>query len=97
MPKISPRKLREAQRALIDTTEPKMERAYQASFADIKNNIVMADLVRALARHDVAGAIAVLNIEPAAFAPLHDVLKGVYTAAGRQVVAAMPPLEKKRG
>jgi hypothetical protein len=89
--------LRKAQRALIDHSEPKVEQSYHASYDDLRNGISMRELTAALARHDTEGAIRAMNIEPAAFEPLRAALQEVYIAAGRQVTAAMPPLEKRRG
>jgi hypothetical protein len=88
-------KLRKQQRALIDKSEPAVEGSFHTSFDDVRNGIVMSDLVRALDRGDVDGAIRAMNIEEASFAPLRKSLTEVYDQGGNLAMAAMPKLEKK--
>lgn len=97
MPTLNASALRKAQRALIDSSETTVEQAYHASFADIRAGVDMPELVRALQNQNTEAAIAALNIEPTAFLPLRATLIAVYEASGRQVIRAMPVLEKAGG
>ena len=87
-------KLKDKQRALINKSEPTVEAAFHTSFDDVRNGIIMGDLVRALDRGDVDGAIRAMNIEEASFSPLRQTLIEIFGEAGTQAMAEMPKLEK---
>lgn len=90
-------RLRRAQRVLIDQLEPTLSKGFQDSCRLISNDVIMKQLVAALADNDIEGAIAALNIEPAAFRAYITALEYVWEASGNLTANMMPKMVKKYG
>lgn len=78
MPKIPAKRLRD----IIDSLEPSVAKAFLDSMADITDSIIISQLITALDKRDIDVAIAVLNIDDAAFAPLRAALTNAYVTGG---------------
>lgn len=72
---------------LLARYEPEVRRAFMASVVDLQSNVDWPELLRALERSDVAGAVASLNIDPAAWTEYSMRMTEVYAAAGASTAA----------
>ncbi|GGO89028.1 hypothetical protein GCM10011348_45820 [Marinobacterium nitratireducens] len=59
-----------------------MRRAVLSAFTDIKNDVVLADLVARIEAGDIDGALAAINLVAAKFAAMDAALIAAYTAGG---------------
>ncbi|WP_299941273.1 phage minor head protein [uncultured Nitratireductor sp.] len=84
-------------RSLIDDLEPSLQEAFLKSVSDLRNQIVLKQVVEALEARDVDRAIRALNIDRAAFSPLRRAVEQAYGAGGEATIAAMPVLRDKTG
>lgn len=89
--------LRKRLDALMEGLEPVLRDAFLASFNDIRSNVVLQKVVDALERKDINGAIAAMNIDRAAFAPLERAIEQAFAAGGTVTVAGMPALRDRKG
>ncbi|HEV7435344.1 MAG TPA: phage minor head protein [Pseudorhizobium sp.] len=89
--------LRQQLLALIEKLEPEAERAFLAAIDDIKSEIVLREVIEALERRDVEGAVQALNIEPSAFRPLSEALRQAFNEGGLLVVQRMPLIRDPMG
>lgn len=89
--------LRKRLRTLIDDMEPSVQRAFEEGVNDLRSHVLLKQLVEALERQDVEGAIRALNIEGAAFEPLRRTIEQAYAAGGSATVASMPALRDRGG
>lgn len=65
----------------------KVARAFEAAIADIKSSVVLRRVIDALENGNIDGAIAALNIDESAFAPLRAAITAAYGDGGAAVVA----------
>lgn len=82
---------------LIEKLAPDMEKAFHAAVDDLKDEIVLKEVVDRLERRDINGALAALHIDPEAFQPLSEALRNAYNAGGSLVAENMPRLFDPNG
>lgn len=76
--------------AQIDALEPVIREAFLRSIADIRSEAQLSLVIDALERGDVQRLIAVLNLDPAFFAPLDRAIQGAYIEGGILALAGLP-------
>lgn len=72
---------------LIGQLEPNVKRGFMASVTDIQSNVDWARLLEELTAGNVEGAVAALNINPAAWAEYSAVVSDAYAKSGASTVA----------
>lgn len=72
---------------LIAELEPEVRRAFMASVTDLQANVDWPRLLAELDRGNVDGAIAALNISPAAWAEYSSAMTAAYAKAGASTAA----------
>lgn len=82
---------------LIEKLSPEMEKAFHKAIDNIRDEIVLKEVVELLERRDIDGAIAALHIDPEAFQPLSEALRNAYSAGGSLVTENMPRLYDPNG
>lgn len=82
---------------LIEKLSPDMEKAFHAAIADLKDEIVLRELVDRLERRDIQGALEALHIDPAAFQPLAEAVRNAYNSGGSLVSSTFPQLFTPQG
>jgi hypothetical protein len=85
-------RLRLGQRALIDKLQPTLRDGFLRSCQNIGNDVILKELVAALAQEDTELALNLLNIEPAAFRPYVSALENAWEAGGNLAANTMPRL-----
>lgn len=83
--------------AALDAMEPAFRDAFLRAVDDLRSQAQMALLVDALERGDIQQAMAVLNVDPAFFAPLDDAIRAAYLRGGRDAIAALPVIPDPAG
>jgi hypothetical protein len=73
-------------RSLLQTSEPKVRRAFLAAMADVKNRAQLGLLRDALRSGDVGAAIQALNIDAASFVNIQTTVMEVYAKSGAATV-----------
>lgn len=71
------------------TTETRIDNAFRASIRSVTDEVTIGLLHDALARGDVQGALEVIDLEPAAFEPLRNILVQTYADAGAQATEGL--------
>lgn len=71
------------------TTETRIANAFSASIRSVTDEVTIGLLRDALARGDVQGALEVIDLEPAAFEPLRNILVQTYADAGAQATEGL--------
>ena len=71
------------------TTETRIANAFRASIRSVTDEVTIGLLRDALARGDVQGALEVIDLEPAAFEPLRNILVQTYADAGADAAASI--------
>ena len=66
----------------------KVARAFADAIADVRSNVVLRRVIRALERNDIQAAINALNIDEAVFAQVRAALTETYNISGEAVIAA---------
>ncbi|GGZ21745.1 head morphogenesis protein [Asticcacaulis endophyticus] len=84
-------------RDLIATLEPELQAAFVSSVDDIRNNIVLAELILALEAGNVEQALEVLHISRASFGQLADVFALAFNQGGRLQTEFLPRLTQPNG
>lgn len=74
-----------------------MRKAFIEIIDDIASQIVLRRIVERLERHDVEGAIRLLNIDDAAYSPLAEALRQAFNAGGITEVGSFPVLKDPEG
>jgi hypothetical protein len=77
-------------RSLLQTSEPKVRRAFLAAMADVKNRAQLGLLRDALRSGDVGAAIQALNIDAASFVNIQTTVMEVYAKSGAATVTNTP-------
>lgn len=90
-------RLRREIRRLIDKLEPGVSEAFSSSVKGINSEVVLTQVIEALANRDIEGAVSALNIDEAGFSALHDALSRAYREGGKTTAAQIPNLENKNG
>lgn len=72
---------------LIDDLSPEIRRAFLASVTDLTANVNWPRLLAELERSNIDGAIAALNISPAAWAEYSSAMTAAYAKAGASTAA----------
>lgn len=75
---------------MIDALEPAIRDAFLRSVADIRSQAQMALVIDAIEQGDVQRLIAVLNLDPAIFAPLDRAIQGAYFEGGVRALSGLP-------
>lgn len=75
---------------LLAKHEPLIRESFMRAIDEIRSSATLRVVVEALDRGDIEGAIASLQIEPAAFAELDRALRDAYTDGGRATVGNLP-------
>ncbi|MBV6657197.1 MAG: head morphogenesis protein [Devosiaceae bacterium] len=83
--------------ALLNRLRPKLRTAFLAAVQDIANSTDLAQLVTALERGDVDGALRVLQIGPEFYRPLENALVEVYGSGGNYAVESLPKRNPETG
>lgn len=83
--------------AALDAMEPALRDAFQRAVDDLRSQAQLALLVDALERGNIEQAIAILNVDPAFFAPLDDAIRAAYLQGGRAAIAALPVIPDPAG
>ncbi|PCI03450.1 MAG: head morphogenesis protein [Hyphomicrobiales bacterium] len=99
MAKRPTRKLsqRKQLRNLIDALEPSVAKAFRESIDDIRDKIVLIQVVKALEKRDIDAALKALNIENAAFKPLSKAIAEAFDAGGSLTAKTMKKLKDRSG
>ena len=71
------------------TTETRIANAFSASIRSVTDEVTIGLLRDALARGDVQGALEVIDLEPAAFEPLRNIIVQTYADAGAQATEGL--------
>lgn len=71
------------------TTETRIDNAFRASIRSVTDEVQIGLLRDALARGDVEAALEVIDLEPAAFEPLRNILVQTYADAGADASASL--------
>ena len=71
------------------TTETRIANAFRASIRSVTDEVTIGLLRDALARGDIEGALEVIDLEPAAFEPLRNILVQTYADAGAQATEGL--------
>ena len=71
------------------TTETRIDNAFRASIRSVTDEVQIGLLRDALARGDVQGALEAIDLEPAAFEPLRNILVQTYADAGADASASL--------
>ena len=71
------------------TTETRIANAFRASIRSVSDEVTIGLLRDALARGDIEGALEVIDLEPAAFEPLRNILVQTYADAGAQATEGL--------
>lgn len=83
--------------AALDAMEPALRAAFMQAVGDIRSAAQIAQLVDALEKGDVPRALAILNVDPAFWAPLDDAIVAAYLRGGRDAIAALPVIPDPAG
>lgn len=83
--------------AALDAMEPALRAAFLQAVDDIRSAAQLAQLVDALQKGDIPRALAVLNVDPAFWAPLDDAIVAAYIRGGRDAIAALPVIPDPAG
>lgn len=83
--------------AALDAMEPALRAAFMQAVDDIRSAAQLAQLVDALEKGDIPRAMAVLNVDPAFWAPLDDAIVAAYLRGGRDAIAALPVIPDPAG
>lgn len=81
----------------LDEMEPAFRTAFLQAVQDIRSAAQLAQLVAAIERGDIPRALAVLNVDPAFWAPLDDAIVAAYLRGGRDAIAALPVIPDPAG
>ena len=71
------------------TTETRIANAFRASIRSVTDEVQIGLLRDALARGDVEAALEAIDLEPAAFEPLRNILIQTYADAGADASASL--------
>ena len=77
-------------KALISALEPRIRDAFIASVSDIRSEVQIAVLVKAIEEGRIDDAIRALNLGPEFYEPLNDVLRAAYLDGGRATILSLP-------
>lgn len=83
--------------AALEQMEPAFRDAFLRAVEDVRSSAQLASLIAALERGDVQQAMAVLNVDPAFWAPLDDAIRQAYLLGGRNALAALPVIPDPAG
>lgn len=83
--------------AALELMEPAFRDAFLRAVEDVRSSAQLASLIAALERGDVQQAMAVLNVDPAFWAPLDDAIRQAYLLGGRNALAALPVIPDPAG
>lgn len=89
--------LRRAIRALIDKLEPSVAESFKKSIDDLQSEIILKQIIDALANRDMDAAINALNLDIAAFDPLRVALTNAYTEGGKTAAEEIPNIVNRSG
>ena len=83
--------------AALELMEPAFRDAFLRAVEDVRSSAQLASLIAALERGDVQQAMAILNVDPAFWAPLDDAIRQAYLLGGRNAIAALPVIPDPAG
>jgi hypothetical protein len=82
---------------LVDEFEPLMKAAFLEAVLDITSRAELGRIVERLERGDIAGAIAAVHLDEAAFRTLDVALAQAFNAGGTSQIGALPKLRDPSG
>jgi hypothetical protein len=77
--------------------KPRVRAAFMEAIDDIRSSIVLRRIEERLERGDIAGAIAAMNLDEAAFRPLEEAIREAFNGGGVATVEQMPILRDPEG
>lgn len=77
--------------------EPEMRAAFLAAVQDIVDNAQVNRIAAALEAGNINEAIRLVGLDPAAFAPIQDVVRSAYQTGGQAAAASIPTLRDASG
>ncbi len=75
---------------LIDTWEPRLQRAFLDSIYNLRDTAHLDQIIRMLENGDVNGALQAVGIDPVSFRPFDKSLANAFEAGGDATAAAVP-------
>lgn len=82
---------------LLAQYEPRVRKAFEDALADLRANVDLREVARALERGDLEAALDAFHLEPAPFRMLQDVIGQAYSASGLVAMEAFPVLRGPSG
>lgn len=82
---------------LIDQFEPRLRDAFLSAIGDLRSSADLGAITAALERGDVAGAIAAMHLDPAAFAALDEALIEAFRTGGAETIGGLPTIRTTTG
>ena len=76
--------------AQLEKNSPLVRDAFLNAFQDIKDSVVLANLIDALERGRIDLVLETLNFDPAFMDEIGDALRAAYTGAGRAIMTGLP-------
>lgn len=76
--------------ALVDLFVPDIRSAFLAAIADIVNNVILAEVIKAVEAGDLEAAFRVMGFSPAAMRPLSAAIERAYEQGGVTTGATFP-------
>jgi len=92
-----PRSTRDIIAELIAKFEPVVQNAFLAAVDEIRNAVVLREVVERLERGDIAAALDAMHIDREAFAQLELSIAEAYNAGGQATVQNLPRLADPQG
>jgi hypothetical protein len=71
--------------------------AFQKAVDDLRANVDLQRVIAAVQANDLNAAITAMHLDPAALAPLEDVISAAFTAGGQAVAQTMPAMKDRAG
>lgn len=90
------RQLRELA-ALLSAHEPRIARAFEAAIHDVRGAVNLQEVINALARGDIDGAMRWLTIGPGFLAPLDDAVSAAYIQSARASLSTVGTMAQRAG
>lgn len=82
---------------LIDSLEPSVRKAFRDSIANIKSDVQMAILIRAIENGDIPAALTAIGLDESYFRPLDDALRAAHLAGGDFTIEQAKRTARRQG
>lgn len=90
-------KLRKELRGWIDKMEPNVRKGFQESIDNLKSELILSEVTKALRGEDVEKALKALHIDSAAFTPYKSAITTAYNGGGDIAAKKIPKLSDNSG